>query len=458
MPEYAEQIGASAAGAVVEHEIANRDAELIQCMQRAIAGDYTVQPKGHDPLSNMLGEFIASLKERTQADLDDIVNLSIQSSETGTYSANVQMHLREIDERTQQIAAAAEQMSASVQEIKRNSDSIVSEVDGAFTVSQEGERAVMKTVDCMESIASTVDTTLGKLRAFSGFTKKISAIAEDIKSIAFQTNLLSLNASVEAARAGEAGAGFNVVANEVRQLSARTSDATKQIEQLLHELRDEMGGVMEQIDASSSAISNGRSSVQDAGHLMSDIRVSIDNVRQISMQTSMTLTEQNSASQDVAAGISEIAASTSQNVEEIDHVLDTMDHVDGLISSRINTLADLEVPGKVVKLAKSDHVIWKRRLINMVAGREGLNASELSNHHTCRLGRWYSSVNIPAYQQHPAFTRLAIPHKHVHESGIQAVDLYNRGRVKEALKRIEMVEAASEEVLACLTELEAVDA
>ncbi|WP_372832807.1 CZB domain-containing protein, partial [Pontibacterium sp.] len=113
--------------------------------------------------------------------------------------------------------------------------------------------------------------------------------------------------------------------------------------------------------------------------------------------------------------------------------------------------------GKVVKLAKSDHVIWKRRLTNMVAGREGLNAAELSSHHTCRLGRWYTSVNASVYQSHPSFVKLAIPHKQVHEGGIQAVELYNRGRVKEAMQRIERVEAASGEVLELLTDLEEVD-
>lgn len=431
-----------------------RDQDLIRCMSEVLNGNYTVAPVGGDQVSRTLAQLVDHLRERTLGDLDDVVDLSIKSNETGIYSANVQMHLREIDQRTQQIASAAEEMSASVKEIKRNSDGIVSEVGGAYRMALSGEAAVGKTVVSMDTIADRVDSTLAKLRAFTGFTKKISAIAEDIKSIAFQTNLLSLNASVEAARAGEAGAGFNVVANEVRLLSSRTSDATRQIEQLLRELQDEMGGVAQQIDASTLAINEGQNSAREVGLLMADMRSSIDEVNQISTQIASTLTQQDVAAQNVAAGIADIAGHTSQNVAEIDHVLDTMDEVDGLISSRINVMSEVEVPGKVVKLAKSDHVIWKRRLTNMVAGREGLNSSELSNHHTCRLGRWYSSVNIPAYQKHPSFVKLAIPHKQVHEAGIQAVELYNRGRVKEAMGRIERVEAASIEVLDLLTDLE----
>jgi len=443
-------------GGLATNEIQQRDEDLIRCMNALLAGDYTVEPSGSDPVSHVLADLVSQLRSRALGDLDDVVNLSIQSSETGMYSANVQMHLKEIDQRTQQIASAAEEMSSSVKEVKRSSDHIVSEVGQAYRVAQTGEAAVDKTVESMDLITERVDSTLSKLRAFTGFTKKISEIAEDIKSIAFQTNLLSLNASVEAARAGEAGAGFNVVANEVRQLSSRTSDATRQIDQLLNELQDEMGDVTRQIDASTQAINEGQESAKKAGQLMGDIRQSIDQVNDISTQIASTLTEQDVAAHDVASGISDIASHTSQNVEEIEHVLDTMDEVDQLISSRIGVMANIEVPGKVVKLAKSDHVIWKRRLVNMVAGREGLNASELSNHHNCRLGKWYGQVSRPEYQNHPSFVKLAIPHKRVHESGIQAVELYNRGRVKEALQRISLVEDASREVLALLGDLESV--
>lgn len=433
-----------------------RDEDLIRCMNALLAGDYTVEPVGSDLVSRVLADLVAQLRSRALGDLDDIVNLSIQSNETGVYSANVQMHLREIDQHTQQIASAAEEMSSSVKEVKRSSDHIVSEVGEAYRVAQTGEAAVDKTVESMDLITERVDSTLSKLRAFTGFTKKISEIAEDIKSIAFQTNLLSLNASVEAARAGEAGAGFNVVANEVRLLSSRTSDATRQIDQLLKELQDEMGDVTRQIDASTQAINEGQESAKKAGQLMGDIRQSIDQVNNISTQIASTLAEQDVAAHEVAAGISDIASHTSKNVEEVAHVLDTMDKVDQLISARIGAMADIEVPGKVVKLAKSDHVIWKRRLVNMVAGREGLNAAELSNHHNCRLGKWYGQVSQPEYQNHPSFVKLAIPHKQVHESGIQAVELYNRGLVKEALQRINHVENASREVLALLSDLEAV--
>lgn len=432
----------------------DRDSELIHCLHAVREGHYDQLPSGSDPVSQALTALIEELKTRALGDLNDIVSLSIQSNETGISSAKALMQLREVDVRTQQVAAAAEQMTASVHEIKGSSDAIMNSVGHTDAITLRGQKAMQNSISNMENIADTVDTTLGRVRGFTGFTKKISDIAEDIKSIAFQTNLLSLNASVEAARAGEAGAGFNVVANEVRLLSARTSDATKQIEGLVTDLQQQMGDVMGNIENSTRAIHDGQKSVNEAGQLMEEIQSGIEQVKMVSGQIDESLKEQSAASHEVAVGISDIANNTSQNVVEIDQVLNTMDRVEALISERINVLAQLEVPGKILKLAKSDHVIWKRRLANMVSGRQGLNSSELADHHSCRLGKWYDQVTDYAYTNQPSFRQLQMPHKLVHDNGLKAVDLYNSGRYREAMAKIAEVEAASVDVLNLLDQLE----
>lgn len=438
----------------VASEHISRDQELIRCLNAVREGHYDQVPSGDDPVSRALTALIDELKSRALSDLNDIVNLSIQSNETGISSAKALMQLREVDVRTQQVAAAAEQMTASVQEIKSGSDAIMTSVGQTDAMTLRGQKAMQNSISSMDNISETVDTTLDRVKGFTGFTKKISNIAEDIKSIAFQTNLLSLNASVEAARAGEAGAGFNVVANEVRLLSARTSDATKQIEGLVTDLQQQMGDVMGNIESSTKAIETGQKSVNEAGELMEEIQSGIEQVKLVSRQIDDSLKEQSAASHEVAVGISDIAGNTSQNVSEIDQVLNTMDKVEALIGTRINVLSQLEVPGKILKLAKSDHVIWKRRLANMVSGRQGLNSSELADHHSCRLGKWYDRVTDYAYTNQPSFRQLQLPHKLVHDNGLKAVDLYNAGRYREAMDKIAEVEAASVDVLNLLDQLE----
>lgn len=432
----------------------NRDQELVRCLKAVRNGHYDQVPEGTDPVSVALAALIEDLKARALADLNGVVGLSIQSNETGISSAKALMQLREVDVRTQQVAAAAEQMTASVQEIRGGSDAIMASVGQTDAITLRGQKAMQNSIENMGNISETVDTTLSRVKGFTGFTKKISDIAEDIKSIAFQTNLLSLNASVEAARAGEAGAGFNVVANEVRLLSARTSEATKQIEGLVTDLQSQMSDVMGNIENSTKAIDAGQKSVSEAGELMEEIQAGIEQVKLVSRQIDDSLKEQSAASHEVAVGISDIASNTSQNVSEIDQVLNTMDKVEALISERINVLSQLEVPGKILKLAKSDHVIWKRRLANMVSGRQGLNSSELADHHNCRLGKWYDQITDYSYTSQPSFQQLEAPHRRVHQNGLQAVDLYNAGRYREAMAKVAEVEAASVDVLHLLDQLE----
>ena len=125
------------------------------------------------------------------------------------------------------------------------------------------------------------------------------------------------------------------------------------------------------------------------------------------------------------------------------------------LGKQIGKLAELNVPDKVIKLAQSDHVLWKKRLANMIIGREGLKPEELSDHHTCRLGKWYDTVQDPKYKNNPVFQQLVDPHKLVHQHGIQSVRYFNDGKFDEALAEISKVETASKDVLSMLAELEA---
>jgi methyl-accepting chemotaxis protein len=90
----------------------------------------------------------------------------------------------------------------------------------------------------------------------------------------------------------------------------------------------------------------------------------------------------------------------------------------------------------------------------MVVGRERLSVEGLSNHHTCRLGKWYDAVQDPLYKNNPVFAGLIEPHQRVHSHGIEAVKHFNAGRLDAALQEIAAVEAASKEVLQMLAALE----
>jgi len=106
-----------------------------------------------------------------------------------------------------------------------------------------------------------------------------------------------------------------------------------------------------------------------------------------------------------------------------------------------------------VHLAKSDHMIWRKKLAEMLIGKTKLNPAELSNHHTCRLGKWYDSLQDGELKQHPAFARLEAPHREVHAFGIEAAQMYQKGDLDGAVTAVERAAQASLSVLQGLDDL-----
>lgn len=411
-------------------------------------------PRADDELTGLLHELAAKMQKQVSADMSRSVQLSIESSETAIFTAHMLSNLREVDEQTQAIAAAAEEMVVTVKEIERYGTGIADQAQEAYAATRAGSQAVQNASINMGSITEAVNKGVQQVNILAEFTDKIGGIAGDIKKIADQTNLLALNATIEAARAGEAGKGFAVVANEVKALAGQTAVSTESISEIIENLQGEMESVLASMQESTQAVESGQDAMRAVDERMAEISEKINTVTENTAQISSTLSEQNQASNEVAQGIAMIASNSGDGVRGIEKINLSMDKVEKLVGEQIAALAVYEVPGKILKLAQSDHVLWKKRLANMVAGREGLNADELADHHSCRLGKWYDSVKDPNFTGDPRFKELLGPHELVHKYGINAVRLYNDGRVKEALSEIAKVEEASKDVLRLLAELE----
>src|SRR5690348_4211174 len=84
----------------------------------------------------------------------------------------------------------------------------------------QSEQDLKRVADALRAIAGSRDELVREIRGLAAYTEELSKMASEVESIAFQTNMLALNAAIEAAHAGERGAGFAIVANEVRALSS----------------------------------------------------------------------------------------------------------------------------------------------------------------------------------------------------------------------------------------------
>ncbi|KGO97696.1 methyl-accepting chemotaxis protein [Novilysobacter defluvii] len=119
-----------------------------------------------------------------------------------------------------------------------------------FAVQASGKMEQL--VEALEEVAGQSGTTVGHIDAMAEHLDGIFALLEDVKSIADQTNLLALNAAIEAARAGEAGRGFAVVADEVRNLSERSTAFNEQIRKLAHSSKDAIAKVRDTVTTMAS--------------------------------------------------------------------------------------------------------------------------------------------------------------------------------------------------------------
>ncbi|HEY4072830.1 MAG TPA: methyl-accepting chemotaxis protein [Herbaspirillum sp.] len=198
----------------------------------------------------------------------------------------------DLSSRTEQQAASLEETASSMEEltsaVKQNADNArranVLAVN-ASTIAEQGNEVVSQVVGTMHGIASS--------------SSKIAEITGVIESIAFQTNILALNAAVEAARAGEEGRGFAVVATEVRNLAQRSSNAAKEIKELIAD--------------SVRQVASGSSLVETAGQTMQEITGAVKQVTDIISEISVASEEQRHGIEQINQAITQMDSVTQQN-------------------------------------------------------------------------------------------------------------------------------------------------
>jgi len=140
---------------------------------------------------------------------------------------------------------------------------------------QHASQRMEQLVEALEQISGQSGATVTQIDAMAGHMDGIFSLLEDVKSIADQTNLLALNAAIEAARAGEAGRGFAVVADEVRNLSERSTTLNEQIRKLAHSSRDAISKVRETVSQMASR------DMDRSREARSEAALMLDNVAQV---------------------------------------------------------------------------------------------------------------------------------------------------------------------------------
>ncbi len=417
-------------------------------MDRTLAGyGLPAAGAGGQGCNRALGDFASSLMDRT-------IEVAMAINDAAVANAQMVGQLRAVDHESQGIAAATEETVTGIQEIWARSRDVAALAGQAQVVTADGGRTVQEAVVRMEQIAGAVEGAAMRVGELSVASERIAEIVSTIEAIAKQTNLLALNATIEAARAGEAGKGFAVVASEVKNLSNQTARATEDIRLRIDSLKAEMGAIVASMEDGTHAVAAGQAAIRAVSERMTDIGDHIGRTEQRMSDIASILTQQSAAANQVASGTSRIAESSASNSAAILRSVQATRGVETLLGNQLKQLMEQDIPGKIVKIAKVDHVIWKKRLADMLVGLETLRPDELASHEACRLGKWYYGPSAMAYRAHSAFVRLEDPHRRVHDHGKAAARAFTNGDMDRALAEVAEVERASQEVIALLDELD----
>ena len=227
--------------------------------------------------------------------------LSVVMVQLRDASESVKNAAQEIAAGNQDLSGRTEQAASSLRETARAVEQITASVTQSNESAAEANDQASKASAAAARGGEVVSQAISTMQSIEVASAKIGDITSVIDGIAFQTNILALNASVEAARAGEQGRGFAVVAGEVRNLASRSAQAAKEIKSL--------------IDSTTDSVATGSRYVHLAGESMDEIRSSIGSVSGIMREISIATSEQMKGIHEINHAVTHLDRMVQQNAE-----------------------------------------------------------------------------------------------------------------------------------------------
>ncbi len=232
-------------------------------------------------------------------------SLNESSDQIALAAREVSVGSQNMAERASEQAASLEQTSASLEEIDSMTRQNADNAGQANSMMSDTSRVVEQANTSMAQLTTS-------MQAISEASNETAKIIKTIDEIAFQTNLLALNAAVEAARAGEAGAGFAVVAEEVRNLAIRSAEAAKNTANLIDDTVKKISSGCELVNKTNEAFSKVASSSKKIGELVNEISTASQEQTQGIGQISTAVAEMDKVVQANAATAEESAAASEE--------------------------------------------------------------------------------------------------------------------------------------------------
>ncbi|MCW2318915.1 hypothetical protein M2322_004484 [Rhodoblastus acidophilus] len=214
-----------------------------------------------------------------------------------------------------------------------------------------------------------------------------------------------------------------------------------------------MTDILAAMNASTEAVNTGTAPIDRASGAMDETSVQVSGAVTKIQDISQILQQQKEATAEVARSVADVAGMASENQNVLSPMHDKLNTANNRSCDLAASLFDANSDLSMLEMAKIDHALFVKRVLNTLVRRDDWAASAVPDHHACRFGKWYEGSASGATRTATAFARIVAPHKRVHQLGLAALKAHEEHRDDEALALMEQLVAARREVLACLSEL-----
>lgn len=405
-------------------------------------------------LANDVNNIIKTIKEAL-SDISYKTFVILQDVTTMSFAGQEVCHRIDKDlERTTSVATATEQMSSTSADISRNVHTLADSSERAKNASIEGKDMLIKTTSSIEEVNSQIRDASKKLEELTEYSKKIDNIVVLIKDIADQTNLLALNAAIEAARAGEQGRGFAVVADEVRKLAHRTSNATMEINNILSSINR---GTSETTLIMSDAVNKSEGAnqlVKTLNESFEEIFEGYQRVTEMVQQIVAGSEEQTATASNIAKNINDIAENAKYSSKDVKEMASSFVNFTANAKAFLKTINRFKDMNIEIGVLKADYVLWLNRVIQLIDqnSAEGLKSDELDARNS-RMGKWYYGVGKAQYDNLEPFKSLETKHITFHQLGKELVHAGIRGDREKARQYMNEITSVMKEIFDLLDKI-----
>ncbi len=245
--------------------------------------------------------------------------VQISTSSTQIAAAGKELEATVVEQlaSTNEVSATSQQIAATSKELVRVMEQVTQMAQSTATSAGASHNDLNRMETVMRELSGATTSITSKLGVMNEKANNINSVVTTINKVADQTNLLSLNAAIEAEKAGEYGAGFAVVAREIRRLADQTAVATLEIAQMIKEMQSAVStGVMEMDKFSKSVVD----SVVDVSKISERVTLVIEQVQGLTPRferVSQSIEEQSQGAQQISEAMGQLSQASQQTVDSL---------------------------------------------------------------------------------------------------------------------------------------------